>query len=239
MRDKLAANKSYHPQMRPRGLEASRIDNLTDAVFGIAITLLIFNLENPNSFETLLRFTQTLPAFLLSISFIVLIWREHLSFSRIYAFNDTWLVILNTLFIGLVIFYVYPLRFLTIFLTNFFFGSHVQLGLKAEEVPELMIYYGSIVSALYFVLFFFHLRAYGIREKIDLNAYEVWFTRQQLIRLGIMFTVPILSVAVAALLKDYSPALAGIMGGMTYNLYVPAMIIWSRRFRKVELNFPE
>lgn len=232
MRDALKPLKEKSPFLNYRGREASRVDNLTDAVFGIAITLLIFNLENPNSFETLLSFTQTLPAFLLSISFIVLIWNEHLNFSRIYAFNDTWLLILNTLFIGLVIFYVYPLRFLTIFLTNFFFGSGVNLGLKAEQVPDLMIYYGLIAAALYFMLFLLHWRAWAIREKLGLNAYEQWFSKNQLMRLVIMFSIPLLSVIVTASIKSSSVALAAILGGMSYNLYVPGMIIWSKRFQK-------
>jgi len=238
MRDSLAPLKP-HDRIRYRGQEASRLDNLTDAVFGIAITLLIFNLENPNSFETLLRFTQTLPAFLLSISFIVLIWKEHLNFSRMYAFNDTWLLILNTLFIGLVIFYVYPLRFLTIFLTNFFFGSEVNLSLRAEQVPDLMIYYGCIAAALYIMLFLFHWRAYRIRTQLELNDYETWFTRQQMLRLTIMFAVPLLSVLISASLRSSSAALAAILAGMVYNLYVPGMLLWGRRFRRGERQWSE
>jgi len=229
--------KVLHPHINYRGLEASRVDNLTDAVFGIAITLLIFNLENPNTFETLLKFTQTLPAFLISIGFIVLIWKEHLNFSRIYAFNDAWLLVLNTLFIGLVIFYVYPLRFLTIFLTNFFFGSQVDLGLSAAEIPDLMIYYGSIAAALYFMLFLLHLRAWRIREKLDFNTYEDWFTKRQLARLSIMFAVPLSSVAIVLFLKPQSIAWAAIAGGMAYNFYVPGMIIWAKRFKKAEPKY--
>ena len=108
MRKEILRNARRDPRIRYRGQQASRIDNLTDAVFGIAITLLIFNLSNPNSFEELLTFTKTLPAFLISISFIVLIWNEHLEFSRIYTLDDTWLKVFNTGFIALVIFYVYP-----------------------------------------------------------------------------------------------------------------------------------
>lgn len=239
MRSKFQETKARHPMINYRGSEASRIDNLTDAVFGIAITLLIFNLENPNSFETLLQFTQTLPAFLISIAFIVLIWKEHLNFSRVYAFNDAWLLVINTFFIGLVIFYVYPLRFLTIFLTNFFFGSHVDLGLSAAEIPDLMIYYGSIATALYLLLFMFHLRAWRIREKLGLNDFEQWFTKRQLARLSIMFAVPLASVIVVLSFKGQSIAWAAILGGMTYNLYVPGMVIWARHFKKANAHWQD
>ena len=71
-RDTHASWKNRDPRIHYRGEQASRMDNVTDAVFGIAITLLIFNLVNPNSFADLLVFTKTLPAFLISISFIFL-----------------------------------------------------------------------------------------------------------------------------------------------------------------------
>jgi len=127
MRNNFYKNKDHDPRINYRGETASRIDNLTDAVFGIAITLLIFNLVNPNSFEDLLVFTKTLPAFLISITFIMLIWNEHIRFSEIYSLNDNILVVLNTLFIALVIFYVYPLKFMTLFLTNFFFNTNIEI----------------------------------------------------------------------------------------------------------------
>lgn len=84
--------RQQDPRLKYRGTIASRVDNLTDAVFGIAITLLIFNLANPNSFDDLVGFAKTLPAFLLSISFLLLNRKEHLRFSEVYTLNDTRLV---------------------------------------------------------------------------------------------------------------------------------------------------
>lgn len=78
-------NRRHDPRIEYRGVAPSRLNNLTDAVFGIAITLLIFNLANPNSFEDLLRFTKVLPACLISIAFIFLIWKEQRNFSKTYV----------------------------------------------------------------------------------------------------------------------------------------------------------
>jgi uncharacterized membrane protein len=100
MRNLINRNRRHDPRIRYRGASASRMDNLTDAVFGIAITLSIFNLSNPNSFSDLLLFTRTLPAFLISVSFIILVWSEHLRFSEIYTLDDTGAVFLTgTIFI--------------------------------------------------------------------------------------------------------------------------------------------
>jgi uncharacterized membrane protein len=237
MRNKFSKNKNHDPRINYRGETASRIDNLTDAVFGIAITLLIFNLVNPNSFEDLLVFTKTLPAFLISITFIILIWNEHISFSEIYSLNDNLLLVLNTLFIALVIFYVYPLKFLTLFLTNFFFNTNISVDISGDQVPYLVIYYGFVVFALYFVLWLFYLRVGQIKKKLELNTYEVFFTKEQRKRLVIFFVVPLISIAVTFLMNSYSFVLASIIGGCIYILYSPLTLIWSKSFKNKSSKF--
>lgn len=220
-----------------RGSETSRLDNLTDAVFGIAITLLIFNTTNPDSFEDLINFTKTLPAFLLGIGFLILIWKEHLNFSEIYDLQDGIFVLLNTIFLALIIFYVYPLRFFMLFFTNFFFNTGVNVDLNVYQVPDLMIYYGFAVSSLYFIIALFYSRALVIQRKLQLNDFEVFWTQQHRLRIIIMMTVPIFSVLITFLLKNYSVALASIFGGVSYNLYIPCIILWKRRFNKLEKQF--
>lgn len=231
MRNNFYKNKDHDPRINYRGKTASRIDNLTDAVFGIAITLLIFNLVNPNSFEDLLVFTKTLPAFLISITFIMLIWNEHIRFSEIYSLNDNILVVLNTLFIALVIFYVYPLKFMTLFLTNFFFNTNINVEINGNQVPYLVIYYGFVVFALYFVLWLFYGRVNQIKEKLDLNNYEIFLTREQRKRLVIFFIVPLISIITTFIINQYSFVLASIIGGCIYMLYTPLIIIWSKKFK--------
>jgi uncharacterized membrane protein len=234
MRNEVNKNRYHDPRIIYRGTEPTRLDNLTDAVFGIAITLLIFNLSNPNSFGSLITFTKTLPAFLISIGFLVLIWNEHLRFSEIYTLKDSRLVFLNTLFIALIIFYVYPLRFLTLFLTSFFFNIEIGMSIKAHEVPDLMIYYGFIAFGLYFTVFLFYLRAYRLRKELGLNDFELFYTRQQKVRLMIMFGVPLVSILMTFIFKWGSYMWASVFGGCAYMLYTPAMMIWIRRYHRKE-----
>lgn len=237
MRKTLVKNRLHDPRLTYRGASASRLDNLTDAVFGIAITLLIFNLTNPNSFGDLLTFTKTLPAFLISISFIVLIWNEHLDFSEIYSLNDSVLTLLNTVFIALVIFYVYPLRFLTLFLTNFFFHTDIAVSIKGNQVPYLMIYYGFVAFGLYFVLYLFYHRVLLLRRELGFTDFEEFYTRSQKQRLLIMFALPLLSIFLTIVVNEFSFAWASFVGGMTYFGYTPLIIWWHRRFRKRSKEF--
>ncbi|MFD2033577.1 TMEM175 family protein [Belliella marina] len=232
MRNELLKNRNHDPRITYRGENATRLDNLTDAVFGIAITLLIFNLTNPNSFADLLTFTKTLPAFLISISFLVLIWNEHLAFSEIYSMNDTWLTILNTIFIALVIFFVYPLRFLTLFLTNNFFNTDIDVSINGDQVPYLMVYFGFVAFALYFVLYLFYQRADKTKQELNLNTFEEFYTKQQKSRLLIMLSMPLLSIIITLIINEFSFIWASVIGGVIYNLYIPLIIIWNKKFKK-------
>ncbi|EAZ81712.1 TMEM175 family protein [Algoriphagus machipongonensis] len=232
MRSQLFNSKNRNPNINYRGESPSRLDNLTDAVFGIAVTLLIFNLSSPNSLEDLIVFTKTLPAFLISIGFLILIWQEHVRFSEMYTLRGSWLVFLNSLFIALIIFYVYPLRFLTLFLTNLIFGTDISLQISAVEIPDLMIYYGSIAFALYFVLFWFYFIAIRNKEILALSKYEEMHTNYQQIRIVIMFTVPLLSILLVWILRTQSIAWASFLGGMVYGLYTPAILVWLKSYKK-------
>ncbi|MBK9290749.1 MAG: DUF1211 domain-containing protein [Bacteroidetes bacterium] len=228
----LRSARNRDPRINYRGTTASRIDNLTDAVFGIAITLLIFNLMNPNSFFDLLQFTKTLPAFMLSIAMLMLIWNEHSRFAEVFSLRDSWLTVLNTVFIGLIIFYVYPLRFLTLFLTNLFFGTDISLNIRGAQVPQLMIYFGLLLFAVYFILFLMNVRALRIKTTLEMSDFEVLYTHMQLWRLGILFSVPLVSIATTILLMQWSLNWAGFVGGMLYNIYTPAMLLWTKRYNE-------
>ncbi|MBK7232053.1 MAG: DUF1211 domain-containing protein [Saprospiraceae bacterium] len=237
MRNDIYKNRQHDPRINYRGTNASRIENFTDAVFSIAITLLIFNLSNPNSFADLLTFTKTLPAFLISIGFLIMIWNEHVRFSEIYTLNDSKLAVLNTLFIALVIFYVYPLRFLTLFLTNFFFNTDIAVSIQYNQVPYLMIYYGAIAFALYFVLYLFYKQADKLKNELNFNEYEVFYTHSQKRRMFIMFIVPLLSIVLSIIVNQFSYILASIIGGLTYWLYPPLIISWHKKFNDKSKSF--
>lgn len=186
MRKHIHRSLNLDPRLNYRGLEPTRLDNLTDAVFGIAITLLIFNLKNPNSFVELLQFTKTLPAFLASIAFLLVVWSEHLWFSRLYGMDNRGIAALNVLFIGLIIFYVYPLRLLTLWITNWIFASSGELRVSYAEVPLLVVYFGVAVFLLYFIIFLMYVRAGRISSRLALGKAEQAHTKLQTKRLVIM-----------------------------------------------------
>ena len=78
-----------HPErdgdFRWRGDGVSRIEGLSDAVFGFAVTLLVVSLEVPRTFDDLAAMMLGLPAFAITFTLLVLSWFAHYRFVRRYG----------------------------------------------------------------------------------------------------------------------------------------------------------
>ena len=92
--------------------EITRLEAFSDAVFGFAATLLVVALEVPATFPELVSNLRGFFAFGLSFAMLVLIWAAHNGFFRRYGMDDAGTVVLNSILLFVVLFYVYPLKFL-------------------------------------------------------------------------------------------------------------------------------
>src|SRR3954469_10228981 len=109
---------------RERGRDVNRLESFSDAVFGFALTLLVVSLDVPKTFNDLVATMRGFPAFALCFLFLALIWNGHYRFCRRYGLNDGTTRFLTCVMLFLVLFYVYPLKFLFNFsITALFFGS--------------------------------------------------------------------------------------------------------------------
>src|ERR1700722_17524218 len=97
---------------RLRGHDIKRIETFSDGVFAFAVTLLIVSLEVPKTFEELLISMRGFGAFAICFTLLVLVWHEQNVFFRRYGLDDKVSILLNACLIFIVLFYVYPLKFL-------------------------------------------------------------------------------------------------------------------------------
>lgn len=164
-----------------RGHEVSRIEGFSDAVFGFALTLLVVSLEVPGSFEELLGTMRGFLAFALCFAVVAWIWYEHNLFFRRYGLQDGWTILLNCVLLFVVLFYVYPLKFLFTYLVRQATGlgpaSGTRVFQRASEPQQLMVIYsiGFFVLFLIFALLYSH--AWRRRAELGLGPAESFEVR--------------------------------------------------------------
>ncbi|HKP45755.1 MAG TPA: TMEM175 family protein [Pyrinomonadaceae bacterium] len=185
IREKLLKNDVGRGDFRWRGHEISRIEGLSDAVFAFAITLLVVSLEVPKTFNELAHTMRGFGAFAICFVLLFIVWFNQYKFFRRYGLQDTATVILNGALLFVVLFYVYPLKFLFTALVERFMGGanevvmpngNVEARIEGGQMGSLMLIFGAGYLAVFaaFVLLYAH--AYRKRNQLDLNKLEVYDT---------------------------------------------------------------
>src|SRR5450755_1935465 len=129
---------------RMRGRDVTRLESFSDAVFGFALTLLVVSLDVPKTFADLATTMRGFPAFALCFMFLALIWNGHYKFCRRFGLDDGAARFLTCVMLFLVLFYVYPLKFLFNFsITSLLVeGSNPAVVMTASQFSTLLVIYG-------------------------------------------------------------------------------------------------
>jgi hypothetical protein len=192
---------------RLRGREVSRLEGFSDALFALAMTLLIVNLNPIRTFAELRDTFLALPIFAVCFVLMGLIWWEHHRFFRRTGLQDWQTVVLNGVLMFLVLFYVYPLKFLfSLALDREQFGE----GMLGDDGRWLFSMYGAGVMAIYGVLCWMHLHALARKHALQFDALETWLEREAAQACAIYTAVGALSIAIAWCLPAHQLGLAGI-----------------------------
>jgi uncharacterized membrane protein len=192
--------------------EVSRVEGFSDAVFGFAVTLLVVSLEVPKTFDDLMLTMRGFPAFAVSFALLFQIWWRHYRFFRKYDLEDSVVITLTGLLLFVVLFYVYPLKFLWSVMFSQIGGAITEGALPGARVPALFMIYGAGVAAAYGILAALYWHAYARRADLELTASEVVDTRVEIYRNVALAGVGLLSVAIAAVTGAVAPRFVGIAG---------------------------
>lgn len=204
------------PGFHWRGGEISRLEAFSDAVFAFAVTLLVVSLEVPRTFEEMMDVIRGFPAFAICFSMLLLVWYNHAKFFRRYGMQDPVVQALNGVLLFVVLFYVYPLKFLFTMLVALMSNgatwphAHpVQDPLSQHDVPTLMAIYGLGYAAVFTIFACMHLLAYKRRARLELNELEMMKTRRSVLDHSAMAAFGILSTVLALVLPVRLSGLAG------------------------------
>jgi uncharacterized membrane protein len=232
----IAADRDF----RWRGHEVSRIEGLSDAVFAFAITLLVVSLEVPKTFNELAETMHGFGAFLVSFVLLFAVWFNQYKFFRRYGLRDTATVVLNAALLFVVLFYVYPLKFLFSFLIDRFTGGHGEVHLangnvvamieSFDQLARLMVIFDLGYLAVFgvFVLLFYH--AYRKREALNLNELERFDTRDSILESALNCGIAVFSLMIMLIGGASRAGLAGVAYMLTpVVMTIHGMIMGKRR----------
>jgi hypothetical protein len=195
-----------------RGREVSRVEGFSDAVFAFALTLLVVSLEVPRSFADLVATMEGFLAFAICFAFIVWVWYEHYLFFRRFGLQDGRTIVLNALLLFVVLFYVYPLKFLFTGLVRLWTG----LGPEASAVAaftdgrRVLAIYGIGFVAVFAGLTLLYRRAWSLSGALGFDALETWDARAGTIRHAATTVVGLVAIALALVLPDRLVGFAGM-----------------------------
>ena len=195
-----------------RRRDVSRIEGFSDAVFGFAVTLLVVSLEVPKTFHDLLLTMRGFPAFAVSFGLLFQIWWRHYLFFRKYDIEDSFVVTMTGLLLFVVLFYVYPLKFLWSYIALALIGQAPADMLPPAEAWALFVVYGLGVAAAFGILAALYRHAYAHRSELDLTPLEIVDTRVDIYRNIGLAGIGLLSVAVALAARAFVPRLTGFAG---------------------------
>lgn len=215
LRERLPLAPQREQQFRWRGTEISRVEGFTDAVFAFAVTLLVVALEVPRTYEGLMNVVRGFPAFVICFVVLMMLWSAHYRYHRRYGIETLFGRVTTMAILVLVLFFVYPLKYLFTLITVQLFGFEL-LGAPSlearDQVQTLYLIYGLGLAGIWGLYAVLYGHALAMREQLQLNDAETILTYASLSEYLIYVGVSLLSIALA--LVTTSTWIPGVIYGV-------------------------
>jgi uncharacterized membrane protein len=202
-----------------RGADVSRLENLSDIVFALVITLAAAQ-SVPTSFDQLAGLWRDALSLATCFTLLVTIWRTHHVFFRRYDLQDERTLTLNAILLFLILVYIYPLKFMTDFVVQFFtggfIGAEVEAVLTMAQIPWLYVIYGGFFAGVYGVFALLYAHALKRADDIGLSKRERAYTRFEIEFgigvVGLTGLIIVLAFILPPLLAPFVGMLFSLMG---------------------------
>ena len=202
-----------------RGREVSRIEGFSDAVFGFALTLLVVSLEVPDNIDGLKQILRGFIPFAATFALMCWIWFEHYAFFRKFDAEDPLSIFLNCVLLFLVLFFVYPLKFVFALVIPALTRLGPPISMSVQDGRLMMWVYsaGFVAMMLIFVLLYWN--QYRQRTAFGLSDEQAFAARTGARTHLISVSVGLLSVVMALTVPIEWIWTAGVIYGIQGPLH--------------------
>ena len=181
-----------------RGREVSRIEGFSDAVFGFALTLLVVSLEVPGDFDGLKIILRGFLPFAVTFALVCWIWYEHYAFFRMFDVEDKITITLNCALLFIVLFFVYPLKFVFSNVVPMMLGqAHVLRQMSGDDNRMLMWVYSAGFVAMFAIFTLLYWNMYGRREGLRLRERQIFEARAAMRTHALSAVMGVVSIVLA------------------------------------------
>ncbi len=236
IRDAVTPALDHDPHFRWRGTSVTRIENLSDIVFALAMGMAILSSDIPQTFEELQGFLlNIIPAFL---SFILLlqIWHAHFTFFRRFGVADKRIIFYNVILLFFVLFAAYPLRFAFEGFFNFLYGYYDNweraraMRLSFPRSGYILAYFAIGYGIINFCYYLMYRHALSKAQLLDLSEAEIIIAKGSRVMFAFMTALCILTAIVCGLTPLYG------FGGWLLILNWPFGVWVDRKYSPEKLS---
>jgi hypothetical protein len=176
------------------------------------------SLEVPHTFDELILAMKGFVPFAICFVILIQVWYYHYKFSRRYGLQTIYTVVLTATLIFVVLFYVYPLKFVFVLAVGGLSGGRTvpadQLQRMIHTTRQLEVLwwiYSAGVIAVYGIFALLYQYAYSKRKELELNEYETLCTRNAVFSFSGFGGVGVIVAIAAALLPSAYVGYAGLL----------------------------
>ena len=220
IRQELSRHLDHDTNFRWRGEAVTRIENLSDIVFALALGMLVSVSAPPRTYSDLAPYLMSIVPVAACFAALLVIWNAHFTFFRRYGVADGYVIFLNAVLLLFILFVAYPLRFaldsLFAWLVIVFRDDArlmVDLGIRnAQQAGYIIAWFFAGQAFIYFIIQLMYKHALTKAKILDLNSTERVMTLRSIWRYRCEMTISAL-IAVGAAFTPLGPftAVLGIL----------------------------
>ena len=220
LRDAVKDYLDHDPHFEWRGQSVTRIENLSDIVFALALGMLVAASSPPQTMGELNGFLLSIIPVTAAFAILLSIWNDHFVFFRRYGLADGRIVLINSCLLFAVLFVAYPLRFAFDSLFVFVLMTMgnpdwaVAREIDYEASGMIMAYFTVGFAVLQGLLAMMYAHALSKREALALSDMEIRLTR-----LSRTASVIVAGVSLAVGAIAYFTDLNGFAGVFMFSIW--------------------